>query len=104
MSRGRAARDGDTFVNQNGYHHTRVEGIWVATHRLLAEEKLGRKLGTDEYASFLDGDRTNLDPENIVVKKRGKTSIRRRRAQLVAKIEELQAELAEIDEQLKEEK
>jgi hypothetical protein len=101
MSRGKAAADGSTFINQNGYHHTRVEGQWVSTHRLLAEEKLGRKLGPDEFASFLDGDRTNLTPENIIVKKRGQTSLRRRRAQLVARIEELQAELEIIDAELK---
>lgn len=101
MSRGKSARDGDVFVNQNGYHHTRVDGAWVATHRYLAEQKLGRKLGPDEYASFVDGDRSNLDPANIVVKKRGQTSLRRRRANLVSRIEELQVELTIIDEELK---
>lgn len=96
MGRGRTAVDGDTFVNANGYHHTRVEGTWVATHYLVAQEKLGRPVRKDEFVSFLDGKRDNLRPENIVVKKRGQTSLRRRHAQLVARIDDLCDELSEI--------
>jgi len=100
VSRGKSADDGATFVNQNGYHHTRVDGAWVATHRLVAEKKLGRPLGPDEFASFVDGDRSNLDPSNIIVKKRGQTSLRRRRALLVSRLEELKAQLEVIDAEL----
>lgn len=100
MSRGRAAVDGDTFVNKNGYHHTRVEGEWVATHYLVAQAKLGRPVGKDEYVSFANGDRSNLDPSNILVKKRGQSSLRRRQATLVAKIDEAVAELEVICKEL----
>lgn len=103
MARGRAAVDGDTFVNKNGYHHTRVDGSWVATHYLVAAEKLGRAVGKDEYVSFADGDRSNLRPDNILVKKRGQSSLRRRQAQLVAKIDEAIGELQVICEELGEE-
>lgn len=92
MARGQAKEDGETFINRNGYHHTKVDGKWVATHRILAERKLGRSLEADEFVSFADGDRTNLEMENIVVKKRNKTSARRRLAQVEARLEELKAE------------
>jgi hypothetical protein len=100
MTRGQRAQDGDTFVNKNGYHHTRVNGSWMATHRLVAEQKLGRPLGEDEFVAFADLNRSNLHPDNIVIKKRGKTSARRRHAQLVARIDELYAELEEVCKEL----
>lgn len=100
MTRGATSKDGDTFVNANGYHHTRVNGKWVATHRLVAEEKLGRALRGDEFVSFLDGDRNNLLADNIIIKKRGATSVRRRKAQLVARIEELYGQLADVCKEL----
>lgn len=100
MVRGRAAADGDTFVNKNGYHHTRVDGSWVATHYLVAAKKLGRPVGKDEYVSFADGNRGNLALDNILVKKRGQASLRRRKAQLVARIADLQAELDIVNKEL----
>jgi hypothetical protein len=103
MARGRAAQDGDTFVNKNGYHHTRVAGEWVGTHRLVAAQKLGRPVGKDEYVSFKDGDRTNLDPGNIVIKKLGAASLRKRYAQLVARIDDAIGELEVVCKELGEE-
>jgi len=65
--RGRRSQVGDTRVSLNGYHYTRTEDKWELTHRLIAEEKLGRPLAEDERIRFADNDRTNLDPDNIVV-------------------------------------
>lgn len=103
MARGQRAQDGDTFTNKNGYHHTRVEGKWIATHRLVAEKKLGRPLEDDEFVGFADLDRSNLHPDNIIIKKRGKTSARRRYAQLVARLDELHEELRNVCKELDEE-
>lgn len=100
MARGKISEDGATFVNANGYHYTRVEGKWVATHHLVAQEKLGRTLRKDEFVSFADGQRNNLQPSNIIVKKRGQTSLRRRQAQLVSRIDDLCDELSDICSQL----
>jgi hypothetical protein len=65
--RGKASSIGDTRVSLNGYHYTRTETGWQLTHRLVAEEKLGRPLRENERIRFVDNDRTNLDSDNIVV-------------------------------------
>lgn len=102
MPRGQSAKVGDTMTNVNGYHNTRTDEGWRLTHHLIAEEKLGRKLNTgSEMVRFIDGDRSNLSPSNIEVIAKNKTSLRRRLAQVEAKIEELQAERKHILNQLK---
>lgn len=100
MARGKAASVGDTRVSANGYHYTRTETEWRLTHHIIAEQKLGRPLADDERAVFVDKDRRNLDPRNIFVAKRGKSNLRRRRAQIEARIDELKGELAWIEKQL----
>lgn len=95
MPRGSAAKDGNTFVNQNGYHHTRVEGKWRPTAHIIAEEKLGRPIDKEtEIVRFVDGDRHNLNPNNITVQLRpNKRSKEARIAQLQSRIADLEAEL-----------
>lgn len=65
--RGKRSKIGDTRWSKNGYHYTRTENKWELTHRLLAIVKMGRELRDDERVKFADGDRTNLDSDNIVV-------------------------------------
>jgi chaperonin GroEL (HSP60 family) len=95
MPRGCAAKDGDTFVNQNGYHHTRVDGKWRPTAHIIAEEKLGRPINKEtEIVRFIDGDRGNLEPDNITVQPRpNKRSKEARIAVLQSRIADLEAEL-----------
>lgn len=97
MTRGRASQVGDTRWSPNGYHYTRTARGWQLTHRLVAEETLGRPVGEDERVRFLDGDRTNLDPDNIEVYKSKPQTPARRRAQIEAKIADLQAQLEELE-------
>jgi hypothetical protein len=97
MARGKASEVGDTRVAKNGYHYTRTHLKWTLTHHILAEAKLGRPLKDDERANFRDRDRTNLDPDNIIIVKKGSTSVARERARLTARIQELQAQLAELN-------
>jgi hypothetical protein len=75
----------------------------MATHRLVAEQKLGRALGRDEYTSFVDGNKENLSPDNIIVKKRGQASDRQRYNSLVARVTDLYDELHELAIELGEE-
>lgn len=99
MARGKKARIGDTRTSANGYHYTRTERGWELTHRLTAERKLGRPLQDNERVRFVDGDRTNYgDPDNIEVYEVRKGSIAKRKAQLEARKEALEAELAELEE------
>jgi hypothetical protein len=102
LPRGQAAKDGDTFVNANGYHHTRVEGRWRATHHLIIEEKLGRPIDhAVEMVRFADGDRRNLKPENIVIQARVN---RRSKEAIITKLQSRIADLqAELELLLKEE-
>ena len=98
MARGQKAKVGDTRIAPNGYHYTRTKAGWVLTHRLTAERKLGRPLSKDERVRFVDGDRTNYsDPNNIEVYEVRRGSIAKRRAQLEARKEAIEAELAELE-------
>jgi hypothetical protein len=92
VSRGRKAEIGDTNIAQNGYHYTRTEEGWVLTHRMIAEQKLGRKLADNERVKFKDKDRTNFDPDNIIVFIGKEASKRRQIARLNARIDELIAQ------------
>lgn len=101
MPRGQLARVGDTMVNANGYHHVRTEQGWRLTHHVIAEEKiLGRTLLPGEQVRFVDGDRNNLDPENLVVIETKQSSIKRELARIEAKLTELQARKEELEKQL----
>jgi hypothetical protein len=97
MSRGKASKVGDTKVSPNGYHYTRMPDGWQLTGRVIAAEKLGRALKSNERVRFLDGNQLNLDPDNIEVRET-KVTNGTRKARLEARIEELQAKLAELEE------
>lgn len=72
------ARDlpiGSERLDRNGYIEVKVREhspvpcsnkCWVMKHRLVWEEANGRRLKPGEVVLFCDGDRTNLDPENLV--------------------------------------
>lgn len=98
--RGNVAPNGATRVAQNEYHYTKQDGKWRLTHHIIAEEILGRPLNEYDRVRFRDGDRKNLSRENIEVVAKGSTSLRQKRARLTARIEELQAQVREIDDQL----
>lgn len=91
MPRGVKSEVGDTNVSANGYHYTKTETGWELTHHLIAMKALGRPLRSDETARFRDGDKTNLDPDNIVVMTK-KQSLRGRLAVVESKLAELNAE------------
>ena len=96
--RGEAALVGARRVSANGYHYIKTETGWRLTHHLVAEKNLGRPLREDERVIFDNGNRDDLSPENIIVRKKYKASIGRRAAQLRARITDLQAELKELEE------
>jgi len=96
MPRGQKADIGSTRVAPNGYHYTKVADFeWALTHHLVMQEKLGRMLRANERVHFVDGDRTNLDPDNLDIKetKGGKEkkieSLRQKIAALQAQLENL---------------
>lgn len=99
MARGQLSDLGTTRVSANGYSYTKTEEGWRLTHHVIAEKKLGRKIKENELVRFV-GSKRDLRPENIVVVPKGTTTIRRRIAHIEARIEELQAELAQLKKQL----
>ena len=44
-----------------------LPGRWLYQHRLVAEEKIGRSLRTDEHVHHIDGNKANNDPKNLAV-------------------------------------
>lgn len=89
------AKVGETRVYTNGYHYTRTPTGWRLTHHLIAEQKLGRPLVAGERAYFTDGDRKNLNPDNIeVVASVG--SKERRINHIVEQIAQLEEELMRL--------
>ena len=94
MPRGKTAKDGDETTNALGYRQRRVDGVWRPVHHLIAEEKLGRPIDATEMVKFADGDRSNLNPDNIVVQPRpSRKSKEVRIAKIQSQIADLQAEL-----------
>lgn len=100
MPRGQTSHVGSTMVNKNGYHHTKTEDGWRLTHHILAEERLKRKLKPSEGVRFRDGDRTNLDPDNLEVVRKGQGSIKAQIAKLNERIRELTAQKTELEKRL----
>jgi hypothetical protein len=102
MPRGQAAEVGSTFVNKNGYEHTKTEDRgFIGTHILKMEEFLGRRLEKGEFVKFIDGDRSNLDLSNLELRTRGdRKSPQARLAELEARIEDLQAEADELRQEI----
>lgn len=99
MARGRKSETGETRTAANGYHYTRTDKGWELTHRLLAGRQLGRPLEFDERVRFIDGDRSNYaDPDNLSVYKVREASVAKKRARIEARIEELQAQLDDLEE------
>lgn len=95
--RGQVSVVGDTRVATNGYHYTKTEKGWRLTHHLMAEKKLGRSLKETERVVFADRNRKNLKPGNILVQVKGQSSNAKRKAYLVSRIQELQAQLRELN-------
>jgi hypothetical protein len=58
-------RDAHIKMEHNGRTYAKYYGR--LQHRLIAEQKLGRKLSKDEVVHHIDGDRRNNDPDNLVV-------------------------------------
>lgn len=71
MSKGKRAVVGDENVSANGYTYVKTSTGWILKHWLVAEEKLGRPITKSDRVSFKDRDRTNFDPDNIIITEKG---------------------------------
>lgn len=62
----RVTKDGYIEVHVAQRRRERANDQWVLKHRLVWEEANGRRLRPGEVVLFADGDKSNLDPENLV--------------------------------------
>ena len=99
--RGTTAKENDERISANGYTYIKAGGTWRLKHHVLAEKKLGRAIKGNERVCFIDGDKTNLKVSNIEVRPKGTGSLRRRKAAIEARIDELKAELDAINAELR---
>lgn len=101
--RGEQAALGAKRVAANGYHYVKTgkgQTGWELRHHIVAQEKYGREVDTKiERVIFVDRNKENFDPDNIeVVPKKGVTN-ETKKARLDARIEELQAQRAALDQE-----
>lgn len=92
----REAKVGTVKVAKNGYSYTKTKDGWRLTHHIIAEKHFNIKLTSDDRVAFKDRDPSNLDPNNIVVKKKVQSKANRIKY-LKAKIEAYQAELSDLE-------
>jgi len=99
MPRGKSSPLGTETTNANGYTQVKVaNGKWIGKHVIIAQERLGRTLLPGERAIFKDGNKENLDPENIEVVSTGtRKSIKAKIAKLQSEIEDRQAVIESLE-------
>lgn len=99
MGRGKTAEVGDTRIAKNGYHYTKIEDGWKLTHHLTAAKVLGRPVAANETVKILDKTKPyDVDQVQVIIKKT--VTLRRRKAIIESKMEELRIELEQINEEL----
>jgi hypothetical protein len=73
------ASNGYVLVRVGVSHHLADVRGYAYEHRLVAEEKLGRRLLPGEQVHHLDGNRQNNDPANVEVVESDAHGVRHRR-------------------------
>jgi hypothetical protein len=93
---------GTERVNSNGYLQVKIaEDDWQYKHRVEAEKKLGRPLEDNERVTFKDGNKQNLDHDNLVIRYKNPVSyLYRKRAYLRRQIQEARFALKQLEDQL----
>ena len=89
MPRGTKRPVGSVRIAQNGYRYIQTENGQRLLHHVLAETSLGRPLRPDERVYFVDGDRSNVIMENIVVERSKKHKL----SMLYVKLDKVEKEL-----------
>lgn len=93
--------DGSTYVSDNGYHYTKQDGRFRLTHHILMEEKLGRPLRKGERVYFSDGNRRNLNKDNIEVRTKRIVTFDAQLAALYTKRDDILAMIEDVENQKK---
>jgi len=59
------------MISGKYYKAVKIDGEKRDLHRVIAEQRLGRKLKPNEVVHHIDGDKLNNDPDNLCVMTRG---------------------------------
>jgi hypothetical protein len=52
---------------EGGYRYIYADGVKIASHRHIVEQREGRRLSSNEVVHHVDGNPMNNDPDNLVV-------------------------------------
>jgi HNH endonuclease len=74
---------GDSTVWSDGYVYIKTESGWVAEHKLVAEEKIGRELLSSEIVHHRNGNTTDNHEDNLQVVTRKEHMAIHARAELI---------------------
>jgi hypothetical protein len=101
VTRGEVKKIGDRFTNKNGYTYQKTDKGWEPVLHLLAEQKLGRPLKPEERPIFKDGNRHNLNLDNVeVTLKYSRQSLQAKLVRIEEQIRELQEQAQELRDQI----
>lgn len=102
MGRGAASEVGTERTAPNGYQYVKVaERGWVLKHWTVWEEANGRQVDPEkEQIRFKDGDRSNLDPSNIISIPKGQVQLRAKLARLYVQRDEVIAQIEYYEREL----
>lgn len=103
MPRGKTSQPGTRTINKNGYAYIKTEDRgWVGEHILVMEEHLGRQLKAGEYVQFkTENHSPPVTLDMLELRRKGDfRSIKARIAQIEARIADLTAEKAHLEESL----
>lgn len=105
MPRGAAAPVGTERIAPNKYQYVKTEDRgWVLKHWVVWEQTNGRQVDNKvEQIRFKDGNRTNLDPSNLICVPKGKVQLRAKLGRLYAQRDDILAQIAFYEKQLKQE-
>jgi hypothetical protein len=85
------------YISKNGYVTWKVNGKWQSAARVVMEAMLDRDLLPGERVHFNDGNKENLDPENLRLVYPGSRSKAGRIAFLEQTFEQSWKEMYELD-------
>jgi hypothetical protein len=103
MARGATSAVGTERTSPNGYVYVKtLDRGWVLKHWLVWEAANGKRVTENLQIRFVDGNKRNLSPANLIAIEKGKVTLRRRIATLEARIADDTAELELLKQELKE--
>ena len=84
----------------SGYWMIKTKNGWRFLHRVIKEEQLGRFLKPDERVRIKDGNKDNLDPDNLELEIGGQAALTNRKLALERKKHRLEWKINHLNDEL----